>query len=255
MKRLGIAFLLMLLYVPVEVKALDSSMSAPLRLGVPESYFFVEDEFCGQGIAGASFNYYSSLHWRFNALGGMDALTTQPSGSAYPNVICMRGMSAQTVLNSIGLLTSSAAWLPQPYTSLWTAKARVLLDNEYEDDNTYRFGWFGSSTSVDPPLNGMYMEKVGAETDWYCVTRTAGVQTRTVITARSVSTGPWRWAILSKNSDGSVSCSLSGVTVTNSTNVPTSSSMYYGFMVKNLDVNDEHFEIDYFSLSVALSRP
>lgn len=50
--------------------------------------------------------------------------------------------------------------------------------NSNDADTLVRYG-AGNSVASNPPVNGIYFEKLAADTNWFCVTRAASSQTRT----------------------------------------------------------------------------
>lgn len=58
----------------------------------------------------------------------------------------------------------------------------------------------GNSVALSPPGNGVYFEKLDADTNWFCVTRAATVQTRTDSTV-AVNTS-FNTFMIARNSSG-----------------------------------------------------
>jgi hypothetical protein len=62
--------------------------------------------------------------------------------------------------------------------SRYTALAFHIRLNTNDANTTIRIG-AANGVSSDPPLHGVYFEKLDGDMNWFCTTRTAGVQTRT----------------------------------------------------------------------------
>lgn len=54
----------------------------------------------------------------------------------------------------------------------------VIRPNNIDANTTIRIG-AGNAVSANPPNNGIYFEKLDADTNWFCVSRAATIETRT----------------------------------------------------------------------------
>lgn len=59
-----------------------------------------------------------------------------------------------------------------PFTCVFVSRVNGVSGNE-----TYRFGLLGN-TQLDPPVDGIYFEKLTADTNWFIVSIAASVETR-----------------------------------------------------------------------------
>lgn len=107
----------------------------------------------------------------------------------------------------------------------------------------------GAANSVagTPPSNGIYFEKLDADTNWFCVTRAGGIQTRTD-SGLAVNTN-FNTYTYNRNSSG-VSFFINNTQVcSQSTNIPTIFTSMYLFIInsaaasKTLDVDYAEFII------------
>ena len=84
---------------------------------------------------------------------------------------------------STGAVSGTVAFMSAPPTSgaissslrtnlVWVVR---LVDNDA--NTTVRIGSF-TPANGNPPTHGVYIEKLDADTNWFCVTRNAGVETR-----------------------------------------------------------------------------
>lgn len=101
-----------------------------------------------------------------------------------------------------------------PHSILWALK----LDTN-DANTTFRFG---SSNPVqnNPPANGIYIEKLDADTNWFCVTRSGGVQTRTDSTI-AVDTNYHTFTYTRTSSGVVFSYDNTAICGTHTTNIPT----------------------------------
>jgi hypothetical protein len=80
------------------------------------------------------------------------------------------------VINTVATLfmsSGSTAYLPTtPHAYTWAVRL-----NTNDADTVVRVGE-GEDPTANPPAAGLYIEKLGADTNWFCVSRNAGAQTR-----------------------------------------------------------------------------
>lgn len=127
-----------------------------------------------------------------------------------------------------------------PTSILWINRL-----NTNDANTTVRIGSIEPVTA-SPPTNGIYFEKLDADTNWFCVTRSAGVQTRTDSTT-AVNTNFTNFTYV-RNSSG-VQFSIDGVAVcgTHTTNIPTTFINPISFLI-NSAAADKTMDIDYFQM-------
>lgn len=97
----------------------------------------------------------------------------------------------------------------------------MVFDAIQSDANTtHRLGV--GNTAADPPSNGIFLECLGADTNWQLVTRAAGVQTRADTgVARAAGTASWVITV-STTSVSAYVTGTAGAKATNTTNIPSS---------------------------------
>jgi len=99
-----------------------------------------------------------------------------------------------------------------------------VVDND--SDAQYRIGLANASLG-DPPDDGIYFEKLAADTNWFAVTRGSSTQTRTD-TGVAVSTSFASFRIHRKSSGSQVCFSVNGsVEVCNTANIPSASMVFF----------------------------
>lgn len=101
-----------------------------------------------------------------------------------------------------------------PHSVLW-----VLQLNTNDANTTIRFG-ASNPVQNNPPTHGIYIEKLDADTNWFCVTRAGGVQTRTDSTV-AVDTNFHTFTYTRTSSGVVFSIDSTSVCGTHTTNIPT----------------------------------
>jgi len=158
----------MLLCLGVVWPALASDVSQPQSVLYPfkNSIMVQEDFLNGINTAGQ----IGSLG--FTTAGGLE---TAIVGSA--NRFGIIQVDTSAVINTV-----ASMFLNNPGTLILPANDHSVLwvsQLNTNDANTLvRIGAFESPIG-NPPADGIYFEKLAADTNWFCVTRAAGVQTRT----------------------------------------------------------------------------
>lgn len=123
--------------------------------------------------------------------------------------------------------------------------------NTNDANTTIRIG-SSSSVGANPPANGIYIEKLDADTNWFCVTRSGAVQTRTdsgVAVSTSFIASSYR------RSSSDVEFSINNTLVcTHTTNVPTAFLSPFVYII-NSAAAAKTFDIDYADVQIyGLSR-
>jgi hypothetical protein len=192
---------------------------------------FLQDEFLGGSTAS---NSIGSLGW--NAANGA---TTNLAGEANRFGIIRRDTSA--VINTIATLfinSASAAAMNPANNHSFLAAIRL---NTNDANTTIRIGGL-NSTAISPPADGIYFEKLDADTNWFCVTRAGGVQTRTD-SSIAVNTSFNTFEYI-RNSSG-VTYKINNANVcTNTTNI-TATYLNLGFHITNSAAAAKTADIDY----------
>lgn len=114
---------------------------------------------------------------------------------------------------------------------------------------TFRFGFFesGASATNDPPNNGIYFERLAADTNWFGVTRASSTQTRTNTTvAASTSFAKFRIRRVDGSTIGFTIDAGSEVTAT--TNIP-SAAIFAVIQVKTAS-GAQSLNVDFWDLLV-----
>lgn len=174
--------------------------------------------------------------------------TSNPGPEANRPGILRRETTA--VINTVAgtsLGNGAASVLPSDtHTVLWIARL-----NTNDANTTVRIGEFESPAS-SPPTNGIYFEKLDADTNWFCITRAAGVQTRTDSTI-AVTTS-FEEFTLTRNSSGVLfKIGTTNVCGTTTTNIPTA-GVRPATQIVNSAAANKTLDHDYFEINMTLQR-
>lgn len=134
------------------------------------------------------------------------------------------------------------------HTSTWLARL-----NTNDANTTVRYGLF-NSPATNPPAHGIYIEKLDADTNWFCVTRVSGVQTRTD-SGVAVTTNFTTFSHTS-NSSG-VQFFIDNASVcTHTTNIPSNSvQITPAVQIENSTASGKTTTLDYYGIRIfGLSR-
>lgn len=109
-----------------------------------------------------------------------------------------------------------------------------------------------SGSAANPPIDAIYLEKLGPDTNWFCVTRSGGVQTRTD-SGIAVDTNFHEFGYI-RNSSG-VQFVVDSVNVcgVHTTNIPTN-GLGVALQLINLVGVSKSYDIDYAQLRMSLAR-
>jgi hypothetical protein len=115
----------------------------------------------------------------------------------------------------------------------------------------YRFGLF-SDITANPPADGIYLEKLSSDSNWFCVTRASSTQTRTDAGVAFAADTFFKLRV--RRVDGTtMGCKVDSASeVTQTTNIPANgSNLYVGFQTITPNDGLNHFNhMDLFVYSV-----
>lgn len=122
----------------------------------------------------------------------------------------------------------------------------VFRANHNDANTTLRVGSV-ANLSANPPDNGIYFEKLDADTNWFCVTRSAAVQTRTD-SGIAVSTS-FVNLTYKRNSSGAIFFIDKTQVCSQSTNIPTTFLSPIFFII-NSAAAAKTMDVDYFQIRI-----
>ena len=169
--------------------------------------------------------------------------SSQASESGSPGIIRLDTTTSSGTHSRVSFHNTSSFNPGDPHVLTW----RIRL-NTNDANTTARFGSTNSVTA-NPPVHGVHFEKLDADTDWFCVTRSSSVQTRTD-SGIAVNTNMHVFKII--RSATGVDFYIDNVRVASqATNIPTSFLSPYAGII-NSAAASKTLDLDYFSLSIPL---
>lgn len=198
-----------------------------------QSIFLQDDFITGALTSGA----IGSLGWSASGTVAVTAITGRP-GALNLSTGAVSGTVAR-----LSLIGSTSPFIP----TLNHAVLFALRLNNNDANTTVRVGVTDNWT-LNPAANGIYLEKLDADTNWFCVQRSASVQTRTdsgVAVTTNVDTFAYN-----RNSSG-VQFSINNVAVCGlqTLNIPTT-GVGSGFMIINSAAASKSLDVDYAQLII-----
>ena len=205
-----------------------------------QSLIEVQDDFLA-GIA--SSGSVGSLGW--NSTG---SVISAASTGNNPGQYLLQTTAAISTVARINFHTSNIYAPALNHQITWIVKL-----NNNDANTTLRLG-AQNSVGADPPNDGIYFEKLDADTNWFCVTRSGGVQTRTD-SGIAVTTSFVTFQF-TRNSSGVMWKIDSGaVCGTHTTNITTTLLSPIVFIINSAAAN-KTVNVDYFQMILnSLSRP
>lgn len=187
------------------------------------------------------FNTGSNTSGGVGLLGWVVAGTVanQPSEVNRPGIWRFDTGAAAGTISRLSFPNSSAFDSSSPHIINWIVRLNT------NDGNTTMRSGAANSVAGNPPANGIYIEKLDADTNWFCVTRAAGVQTRTD-SGIAVSTNFIKLNYR-RNSSGVEFRLNDALVCTHTTNIPTALISPYGFII-NSAAASKTFDTDYFDM-------
>jgi hypothetical protein len=144
-----------------------------------------------------------------------------------------------------GLFTASRGFLPNEYfDSVW-----IALAVQTDTDTAMRIGHL-SAGGGNPPADGLYFEKLFADTNWFAVSRAANVQTR-YNTTIAVDTN-WHRFEIRRSASGAIEFLIDGtVRATATATIPTV-NIGHAWQIENDSAVDKLIRMDYFAFRLPI---
>jgi len=179
--------------------------SAPIAGYFYDREVVIQEEFLSGSTSSAT---SGSIGWQL--VGG----TTTLGGGVvdHPGFLRRDTSAVISTLTSLNHFTGTAtAWNQNIYLVRW-----IVRPNNIDANTTLRIGSF-SSFLANPPSDGVYFEKLDADTNWFFVTRAGGVQTRTNTGVAVVA--DWTELTVQRNSTSAWGSINKSVVATHTTNL------------------------------------
>lgn len=215
--------------------------------GVPATFverravkLYLADDFLGGNTTSGS---VGSLGWTTQS--GLNSTATAPVGRV-GIITRATGNTANTVAGMA--LSSTGLNIADTFSMVWMVRLVQI------DTNTIvRLGFSDGGAGTVLPTNGIYFERLGADANWFGVTRTASLQTR-INTTIAVSTNFVKLYLRRIDSSTIGFRVNSGDEVTLNTTVPATALSPW-MMITNTANGSKSIELDYFDLTISgLSR-
>ena len=200
----------------------------------------LEDDFVSGGTTSGT---VGRLGWNF-AGGAVDYLAGEANeaGIARRNTTGSSGVTGYTMLS-----TDQDIFVAGSMDVLW--KARL---NQVDANTTFRIG-AGYIVNASP-TNGQYFERLDADTNIFCVTRAAGVQTGSRTDSGVAADTSPHWFFVKRTASTLVQFFIDGVEVCrNTANIPSQALTPFAHVI-NSTAADKTLDLMYFKLRYPVSR-
>ena len=203
-----------------------------------QSSIFLQDEFASGTTASGS---VGSLGW--NLSGGTTTFIASPFSNRI-GVLRRETGAVSGTLATLQLYQGSSSFLFGTQNQMHIFLTRLVTNDA---NTTARMGVY-NSVGANPPTEGIYFEKLDADTNWFCVTRVGGVQTRTDSTV-AVDTNFNQFGFVRNSSGVTWKINYTPVCGTHTTNISTA-GMNPGLQIVNSAAATKQIDIDYYQLIV-----
>lgn len=208
----------------------------------PQSATIIKDDFT---FASTETGEIGELGWSFT--NGTANLVGAPEDQ-HPGIVSRASTAVADVVASTysgGGGTAVAMRVDHLDTMTWIVKPATA-----GADFTLRFGLF-SDLTANPPTNGIYHERLAADTSWFGVTRDSAVQTRSA--ALATFGASWFKLTMRRISATSIGFSVNGGTevVQTANVVGGATAMVFGFQIIPTTAAARTVNIDFFSMKLA----
>lgn len=199
--------------------------------------FTLQDDFT---TGGQPTGTIGDLGWNSNG-----TLVVRPGEVNHPGVIRLDTGAVSGTHERLNFSLSSAFNVGFNHEITW-----VLILNTVDANTTVRIG-AANSVAGAPPNNGIYFEKLDADTNWFAVTRANGTQTRTD-TGVAISTAYTAFKYVFNGT--SVAFSINDTLVaTNTTTIPIGLMSPYTYII-NSAAASKTLDVDYFEIIAETER-
>lgn len=226
----------------------DGTQAATMKIaGVPVNLYdyktavSAQDDFISGTTASGS---VGDLGWSFD-VGSGGSIVLPDSERNNQGIIRIR--SGTTISNTTGLrlIGTTNLYSEASFDILFLIRPIAI-----DADTTIRVGVSTNPATV-PPTSGIYFEKLPADTNWFCIARTGGVETRVdsnvVITTSFI-------AVRIVRSQTDVKYYINDVLVaTITTNIPSVATTPT-INITTAAAADKNIDVDYFQLEISVTR-
>lgn len=197
-----------------------------------QSIVEIQDDFMA-GIA--SSGSVGSLGW--NATG---SVISAAGTAANPGQYTLQTTATSGTVARINFHSSSIFGAANPFSVVW-----IIQLNTNDANTTVRLG-AQNSVGANPPNDGVYFEKLDADTNWFCVTRAGGVETRTD-SGIAITTNFTTFAYTRNSTGVTWRIGSSAVCGTHTTNITSAIISPIAFIINSAAAN-KTLNVDYFQM-------
>lgn len=199
-----------------------------------KSTIFQQDDFLAGGTGSGT---VGTMGWAVNG-----SITRIASESGRPGLYRLDTTAVITTSASLNYFNSTALNPSNSHSILFSTRL-----NTNDANTTVRVG-IGNGATVNPPTHGIYFEKLDADTNWFCVTRAGGVQTRT--DSGVAVTTAFTNAYYTRNASGvTFGIDNAPAVCTHTTNIPTTASTPFVYII-NSAAASKTVDVDYHQIMV-----
>ena len=203
-----------------------------------ENGFYLKDDF----LISTSSNTVGELGWNRGGTGS-GSVNFGVTSAGRPGIVRLdTGATSGSMSYMRGAATTGGSFLAaEMFDEVWKFRLNVNDANV-----TARFG-FGADGAASPPTNGVYVEKLDADTQWFLVTRSAGTETRVALATVDTS---WHKVRIRRQNATTIACSIDeGTEVTSTTNIPTAALTPFAHIV-NSAASSKTWDVHFWSLRI-----
>jgi hypothetical protein len=206
-------------------------------LDLGRSGYYIKDDFTSR----LSNTQVGEMQW---GVVGAGSTSGAVSSAGHPGIVERDTGATSGTIAGIRLANASlGSILPAEFFDMrWTFRL-----NHIDTDTAMRCG-FGADSSLNPPANGIYVEKVLADASWFGVTRDTSVQTRTAALA-ACDTG-WHSVRIRRVDASTIGFTFDAASeVTATATIPTAAMTPF-LQIINGAAASKNIDIDLFSLRI-----
>jgi hypothetical protein len=157
------------------------------------------------------------------------------------NCTATAGAVGQLVLKTAAGSSAAAPSAADTWDMTWIVRPTQTADTDV------RYG-FSANWANNPASDGIYFERLAADTNWFAVCRAGSVETRTDLGV-ALTAAQWYRLRLRRKDASTIGFSVDGGAETNiATNVPTATMSVGNHISNNAVAADKTHDIDFFSL-------
>lgn len=201
--------------------------------------FYIWDHF----PTATSSNTVGQLGWNKGGTGS-HASSFGVTAADHPGILRIdTGATISSVSYMRGAATTGGSFLAAAnFEMLW-----VFRLNTNDSDTAMRFG-FGADGAANPPTNGVYVEKLLADTQWFGVTRASGSENRTAALA-SCDTN-WHKVRIRRRDASTIAFSIDdGTELTQTATIPSAALTPFAHITNGAGAS-KTLDFDFFSLRI-----